>query len=426
MGPIDPEFFDGEQMRAALTARDIGTVYRLLGRQGVSQRRIAQVTGQSQSEVCEILKGRQVCNIWVLERIADGLGIPRSRIGLSYGEQTPGTRKEKEMDDTMQRRVLVATTLAAAMGATCEGLPELALPSGHVLPSRLGMTHVRTVRAVTEGLRGLGRYYGGQAEMFHAAAGIYTRWMRVPMTDTITAQLGAALAELHTEAGWACYDAGLDGTGHFLHAQRLAGQARDTYGIANAAWHAGIVLTRTGHPNDALKLLQLGAYQLRPQADDHRGATLTARLSRTSAGAYARMGGVDEAIRCLAEAREGWEPHDVFERADAELGTAIIQRELGQLDTAQQFATRAAHTYGEDHRRGRTMAELLLAEIHLRAAEPREYTLAREAIEKASTLHSVALRREWLIPLVTALEARPGTDSQELVRKARQIATTPI
>ncbi|MGH3754138.1 MAG: hypothetical protein ACRDRP_15875 [Pseudonocardiaceae bacterium] len=69
MGPIEPEFFDSEEMRAALTARDIAAVYRLLGRLGVSQRRIAHLTGQSQSEVCEILKGRRVRDVWVLERI---------------------------------------------------------------------------------------------------------------------------------------------------------------------------------------------------------------------------------------------------------------------------------------------------------------------------------------------------------------------
>ncbi|MGH3868101.1 MAG: hypothetical protein ACRDQ4_18660 [Pseudonocardiaceae bacterium] len=41
-----------------------------------------------------------------------------------------------------------------------------------------------------------------------------------------------------------------------------------------------------------------------------------------------------------------------------------------------------------------------------------------------STLQSAAVRRERLIPLAAALEARPGTDTQELARTARQIATT--
>jgi tetratricopeptide (TPR) repeat protein len=200
------------------------------------------------------------------------------------------------------------------------------------------------------------------------------------------------------------------------------------YGIANAAWHAGMVLTRTGHPSQALKLLQLGELQLRPQADDSRIPTLTARLGRTSAGAYARMGDRDQATRCLAEAREGWEPRDTFERADADLGTAMIQRDLGQLEAAEQFATSAARTYSESHRRGRTMTELLLAEIHIRAGEPQGLTLAYEAIKKVSTLQSIAVRQEWLIPLATALETRPDTDTDthELARKARQIAITPI
>lgn len=72
------------------------------------------------------------------------------------------------------------------------------------------------------------------------------------------------------------------------------------------------------------------------------------------------------------------------------------------------------------------MAELLLAEIHVRAGEPRGLTLAHDAIEKVNTLHSVAARREWLMPLAAALETRPGTDIQQLARRARQIVATRI
>jgi hypothetical protein len=36
------------------------------------------------------------------------------------------------------------------------------------------------------------------------------------------------------------------------------------------------------------------------------------------------------------------------------------------------------------------------------------------------------MRRQRLISLVTALEARPGTDTQELAQIARQVATTQI
>ena len=46
-----------ERARRALAARDVSAVYRLLTESGVSQRQIADLTGQSQSEVSEILKG---------------------------------------------------------------------------------------------------------------------------------------------------------------------------------------------------------------------------------------------------------------------------------------------------------------------------------------------------------------------------------
>ncbi|MBV8541783.1 MAG: hypothetical protein JO364_21260 [Pseudonocardiales bacterium] len=84
-----------------------------------------------------------------------------------------------------------------------------------------------------------------------------------------------------------------------------------------------------------------------------------------------------------------------------------------------------ARVLGEGHyRRGHTVAELLLAEIHIRNGEPRGLTPAHQAIEKVSTLQSIAARREWLMPLATTLETRPGTDTQELARTARQITTT--
>ncbi len=436
MDPLDPALLGHDDARAALAARDVGTVYRLLWRGGMSQRRIAELTGQSQSEVCEILKGRQVRDVWVLERIADGLTVPRAWMGLSYGEHRPDPSSLAEVDEAVKRRALLAATSAAALGQVVAGLGEpieLALPTSTPLPTRLSMSHVHIVRAVTDRLRGVARYYGGQADLLSAAAQLYARWMRVPAPGTVTAQLGAALATLHTEAGWYCYDTGIDPTGHFTRALRLAGEAGDSYGIANAAWHAGATLVHTGHPNDALKLFQLGQLRLGGfptgkstpailPADDPRLPTVTARLARQSATAYALLGAPDQATRCLAEAHDGWEPHDAFEHGDADLETAVIQLDLGQLDTAEQFADRAVRSYSDGHRVGHTMAQLLLAEIHIQAGEPHGLTLAHHAITQVTTLHSIAARRERLIPLATALKARPDSDTQELARIAHQAA----
>jgi transcriptional regulator with XRE-family HTH domain len=439
--PLDPALLERADVRAAFAARDVGAVYRLLGKAGVTQRQIAQLTHQSQSEVSAIVQGRQVRDVGVLERIADGLGAPRAWMRLGYGEDEPGAPSaQEEMDEDVKRRALLAATTTAALGQLVAGLgefAEVALPSGESLPTRVGMVHVHTVRAVTERLRGVARYYGGQADLFGAAVTIYTRWMQVPATEAIRARLAAALAELHTEAGWCCHDSGLDGTGHFTRGLSLAGEAGDAYGIANAAEHAGATLVHNGHPNDALKLFQLGQIRLGACApgastpatrrtDDPRIPTLTAWLNLNSATAYAVLNRPDQAKRYLAQAHEGWASHDVFERAAGDLMTAVVQLDLGQLDTAEQFAASALRTYGENHRRSRTLAELFLAEVHVRAGEPRGLTMARHAIEGVSALQSLAARRQRLLPLITALEARPSSDTHELAQLARKIAATRI
>ena len=259
----------------------------------------------------------------------------------------------------------------------------------------------------------------------------------MPASEELKAQLAVALAELHTEAGWAYHDSGLDGIGYFTRGLGLADDAGDAYVFANAALHAGVALVRSGHPNDALKLFTLGQLRLGGippgrstpatlRTDDPRVPTVTARLTRQSATAYAVMGGSDDAIRYLAMVNDGWEPRDGFERGGADFVTAGIQLDLGRLDAAEQFAASALRAYEESHRRGRTQARLLLAEVHIRAGEPHGLTLARQAIDGVSTLRSVAARRERLIPLAAALEARPSTDTRELARTARKVAATRI
>ena len=81
--PVEPEVLQRPDLRAALAERDIARVYRILQKCGISQRRIATLTRQSQSEISEILAGRRVTSYEVLVRIADGLGVPRGWMGLA-------------------------------------------------------------------------------------------------------------------------------------------------------------------------------------------------------------------------------------------------------------------------------------------------------------------------------------------------------
>ncbi len=73
-----------EDLKRTLAERDITGIYHALQQAGVSQRAIARLTGQHQSEVNEILRGRRVAKYDTLVRIADGLGFHRGLMGLAY------------------------------------------------------------------------------------------------------------------------------------------------------------------------------------------------------------------------------------------------------------------------------------------------------------------------------------------------------
>jgi hypothetical protein len=103
--------------RQACAARDVGALFRLLQHHGVSQRRIAAATGQSQSEIPEILKGRRVRHVDVLERIADGLGTPRSWWRLA-GDETGGLVGVDVATAVQSALVAACMTMLTALGVS--------------------------------------------------------------------------------------------------------------------------------------------------------------------------------------------------------------------------------------------------------------------------------------------------------------------
>ncbi|MGQ0774106.1 MAG: helix-turn-helix domain-containing protein [Pseudonocardiales bacterium] len=80
---IDRELYQRDDLRRILVALDIGALYRALKNDaGLTQRKIAGLTGQSQSEIADIVAGRRtVENYHLLQRIAQGLIHPRRADG---------------------------------------------------------------------------------------------------------------------------------------------------------------------------------------------------------------------------------------------------------------------------------------------------------------------------------------------------------
>ncbi len=432
---IDPALYWRDDVRRILAERDIGALYRVLKDDaGVTQRIIAQLTGQSQSEVSEILKGRRVNAYDVLVRIAEGLSIPRELMGLSYGERgTYGgdevtvTDPPEGVTDEMLRRHFIAGLAAAAFGRPLlAGLLDPPPTTGAQplpLPSRLSLRDVADLRAGIEQLRSLARRYGGQADIVDAVANRSVRLLSVPADDAVQRSLRSALSELREFAGWCCFDARAYKAArtHFTGAVGLAHDAEDPYGVAYALYHSGCMTEERGHPNDALKLFQLGLFKL-SESYDPRTAALEAWLRVDSASALAHLGRPDMARSELAAAWDVWQPPHEDDRGGMEWVTALVERDLGRLDVAERFASSSVrHWSSNGNRRDAALPAITHAELHVTAGEPRGLAMAKTAIDTVALLRSVRAR-ERLVPLAHALNARQGGDAQELARMALGVA----
>ncbi|MGH3801521.1 MAG: helix-turn-helix domain-containing protein, partial [Pseudonocardiaceae bacterium] len=198
----DPATFAGEEMRAALAARDVTLIYRLLRQRGVTQREIARRTGQSQSEVSDILKGRKVRDVTVLERIADGLGIPRAWMRLagvagsedgSYGgEGTVADPPEESIAEMFRRHLLALGAIAVVGSAVVGELVELPGPVPVALPSQLSYVHVRQVRDLTRRLGEAGNTFVASPEVLSVAAAWAERLLDVPGAELVRRALMVA------------------------------------------------------------------------------------------------------------------------------------------------------------------------------------------------------------------------------------------
>ncbi|MGH3767095.1 MAG: helix-turn-helix domain-containing protein [Pseudonocardiaceae bacterium] len=414
-------------MRAALARRDIGAVYRMLTRAGVSQRQIAHQTGQAQSEVSEIMQGRQVMGYAVLARIAEGLGIPRGLMGLACAQRcAPQPPPIKEVDEKAKARALLAVASTALFGRPVLGA-VLQLPTQEEpptpLPSRLAMADVTALQEMTRRLEIVAKAYGGSADMLSPVAAHAERLLRVPGSEAIKRDLAGAIAELHTVAGWAAFDARQDKTAlyHFIRAMELGADTVDGFAFSKAVYLAGVATAERGHYNDGLKLLQLGRISLDSVPPTPRTRELTSWLAADSADVLARMDQVAAARSELAAARDSWRAPDADDQADMSWVTALVELTLGRLEMAARLvAASVRHWEGTADRRQAALGGITLAIIHVRAGEPDAHELAHQAITTVARLRSVRAR-DRLAPLAAELESRRSTAAWRLAGLARRV-----
>ncbi|MGH3971844.1 MAG: helix-turn-helix domain-containing protein [Pseudonocardiaceae bacterium] len=408
-------------MRCVLAVRDIARIFQLLQRHNFTQRQVADLTGISQSQVCEIMKGRRVQAYDVLVRICEGLGIPRGYMGLAYDDEVEP--QPEEVDEDMKRRALMAAGTIALFGYPVLGellhipvRPHTPTP----LPSRLAAADVTAIRSLTESLRTVARTYGGCAKMMTGIATRSLPLMSVPASDQVHADMASALANLHNMVGWTCVDSGFHDHARacFGTAMELAKTANDSREMASAFLHAGIQMHDSGALNDSLKAFQLGLMGTEDEVS-------IAWLHAETAWPYAQMGRTDQALTAMKKGRE--QPlTDPFEVAEMDYLTSCVYSTLGQLDTAEAFAVSSVRKWEAEgvSRRDSVEADIVLATLHATTGEPDTAVLARKAITGVAGLQSFRARQVKLLPLAQALEARPRAEFRELAFHARRVANS--
>jgi tetratricopeptide (TPR) repeat protein len=301
-------------MRRALRDHDLAFVFHKLKGCGYSQRNIGELTRQSQSEISDIMGGREVLAYSVLRRIADGLRIPRGYMGLGnydHDEHTPVedalTVGVTALDDAEEIRTALKHAAEVMMGTS---LPETArwwqplTEPRTPVPDRIGDGDVANLEHLTRVLRAVDYQNGGGAcrEAVIAQTAHARAMMRSDCTDEVRRRVQLAVADLHNLAGWTSFDVGLHGNAR-LHFSLALEQAKATDNLslaANILYRQGRVHLHRGFRDQALRFFQLGQIAAQDAEDPLTVAMLHANLG----WAHAMMGNGSKALSALGRAED--------------------------------------------------------------------------------------------------------------------------
>ncbi|MFI5783781.1 helix-turn-helix domain-containing protein [Nocardia sp. NPDC051570] len=430
-------------MRRALAARDLKTVYELLQRVGVSQRAIARLTGQSASEIYEVLcKGRRIMAYDVLVRIADGLGIPRGYMGLAYDRTTEVALDlaiatcSNDASERDEVRALLSEAANVTMGTSVNEIARWWQPIDRdtaPAPTQIGRADVKNIRALTAAMKTVDARYGGGACRDAVAAQV--RWAQQLVAarcdDETFNLLLLALADLHILAGWTSFDVGMYTVArrHFLRALEQARWAGDYTLVAKILYCMGKLHLHREMYMEALRFFQLGQIA----AQDSGSALTVSMLCANEGAAYALLGDRAQMRRSLLRAQDEYTHADLasapdwvrfFGEADlcASLGVAqasLLDASPAELDGAIANTARAIALRGPDMTRSRTFELTALATSYVRRGI-RELGLqtGNDAVSSATSIRSIRTL-DRLTPLRSA--AHEQGDDREFVDLVRRI-----
>lgn len=299
---------DDPAVREACAERDIAGIFRLRP-SGMTQRRLAELVGMSQSEVADILAGRQVKSYDVFMRIAEGLAIPRGMMGLGSGKhvevapQAVRVSRAQEEEEIVKRRELVAFGGLMLVGTPdwdgWQPPPERDAPLEP--PAKVGLVDVRMYEDTVTQFVALDHQVGGMAsrEPLVAMAMTGEQLLKADAQPDVHQRLRHAVSEAHRSAALASGDVRLVDAcrAHVHRALDLAAGDRDR--IAQVLCTSGSVEKSYGEVDFGLELVQLAQVAAAVSSDPQVGAVLAGE----AAAAYHALGYPEKARQELDTAR---------------------------------------------------------------------------------------------------------------------------
>lgn len=373
----------------ACRKHDLGQVITVLSDNGLTQGKIAALTGKTQGRISEWSRGiRAPRHVSVIDDIATGLGFPpaaRRALGLTAepplnavtvippgsptldvglvfpdspteAAETVGRLWRADLKDPTepQQRAIDHRAWNDASLKWLVGPPYS--PSVDALGGvRIGIPDVERFRATTDVFAQLDDRYGGgharQALVQYLSADA-ERLLRGRFTDAVGRELYSVVGEATLLAAWMTYDSAPSSglaQRYFVQALALAKAADDRLlgaSILDAMSHQA---TYTGRFSDAANL----ARAARTGTSHVATPTLTAHFHTMEARALARLGDAKGCDRALADAVSEFERRDpdndpmwirYFNEIELNAEFGHCFRDLGRTRDAQQYAAQGILT----------------------------------------------------------------------------------
>ncbi|MCX4675509.1 hypothetical protein OG413_09290 [Streptomyces sp. NBC_01433] len=472
---LTPDVLDRADVRAALIEHDFAAVFTLIKKWGgLSQNRIASACQLTPGKVSTIINGAQrVTSFDVVCRIADGLRIPGSLLGLAprpwESEHTtsrqdqpeaPGTRADTgeipwrpdatvdlaahltRSDLVMDRRALTralagAAVTGAALLDSLEGwlVPAAAVP-GQRRPGRLGMREVEELETTARAFRQWDHQFGGglRRKAVLGQLAEVSGALDDHQAPAVTERLYCVMAQLAGTAATMAWDSGSHrrAQDYYRLALRAAHAGGDVVFGANVLAGMARQMLYRDRADDALQLIHLA----QEGARDVIGPRVRAMLHTREAWAYAAQGRIAGFHRATAKAAEnlaavgtdGDEPYWIAYFDEAELAGVTGGRllDLARTDPRRHAAGAADEirialsSRGAEAGRSHALDRIGLAECRFLAGDIQgaaaETTLAVEAA-RGTQSGRVRAQLGQLYPYTVGHSAsRPVREARDSIR----------